>query len=242
MSIGFKGQLWAFVSLVKLELRCLFKSIPFVVVLLTWLFVVFSNLSSTVLYGGEYGVSMHPLTSELMGLIINPLLMFGLVLIVFYSAEIVWREQSLKFNLIIDASPIRNSSLFLSKLTTLILLPVILLSTGILTCVVCQIALGYSDFKFGLYFSLFYYSGFKLFFLCMVSLFINSISKTKFMGMGLVAITFALILKSDVLGFQHPLVSPGFLPQIFYSDMNGFYGGLSKFQHLSLYWLLFGLF
>ena len=67
----------------------------------------------------------------------------------------------------------------------------------------------------------------------MVSLFINSISKTKFMGMGLVAITFALILKSDVLGFQHPLVSPGFLPQIFYSDMNGFYGGLSKFQHLS---------
>ena len=238
---GVWAQWIAYIALVRLELRSVFKGLPFLAVLLMWLFIVFSNLSSTVLVGGEYGVSLYPFTSELMDLIMEPILFFSLILIVFYSAEIVWRERAVQFNYIIDSTPIKNSSLFLSKLTALLLLPFILISTGIAMCILCQLVLGYSNFEFGLYASLYYYSGFELVFFCLIALFIHSFSKTKFMGMGLVVLVIALVLKSDLLGLEHPLTSPAFLPQISYSNMNGFIGGVSKFKHLSIYWLVLGL-
>ncbi|WCO03416.1 ABC transporter permease/M1 family aminopeptidase [Psychroserpens ponticola] len=238
---GFKAQHKAFFSLLKLELKSVFKSLPFIAVLIMWLFIVFSELYSIVISGSEYGVSIYPFTNQLIDLIVNPLTIFSLILIIFYSSEIVWKERSLHFNLIIDAVPTKNSVFFLSKFFAILLLPVILITTGILMCIAFQVALGYSNFEFSLYASLYYHYGLQLGIYAMIALFISSLAKTKYMGMGIFGFIVLLCTKSSVIGLEHPLTSIGFMPRISYTNINGFYGGSSLFNHLAMYWLAFGL-
>lgn len=238
---SFKGQQAAFFSLLKLELKGIFKSLPFLAVLIMWLFIVFSELYSTVISGGEYGVSMYPFTNQLIELIVDPLTLFSLILIIFYSAEIIWKERNLNLNLIIDATPVKNWVFFLSKFGALLLLPTILITIGIAMCITFQVVLGYTNFEFGLYASLYYYYGLQLVVFSMIAMFISSLAKTKYLGMGIFGLIVIFFLKADLLGFEHPLTSLGFMPRVSYSNMNGFYDGPQLFNHLAIYWFAFGL-
>ena len=230
-----KAQWLAFRSLLKIELKSVFKSLPFIAVMLMWLFIVFSELYATVVNGGEYGVSVYPFTNQLIALIVDPLTIFSLILIIFYSAEIVWRERHLNFNLIVDSAPVKNSVFFLSKFFALLLLPIIIIASGIMMCIAFQIALNYSNFEFSLYASLFYHYGVQLAVFSMIALFVNSLTKNKYMGMGAFGLIVVLSLKSGMLGLEHPLTSIGFMPRVSYSNMNGFYGSVKLFNHLALY-------
>jgi len=205
------------------------------------LFIVFSELYATVISGGEYGVSMYPFTSHLIDLIVAPLTLFSLILIVFYSADMVWKERSLNFNLIVDVTPVKNWVFFLSKFAALVFLPVILITIGITMCIAFQVALGYSNFEFALYASLYYHYGLQLLIFCMIALFINSLANNKYMAMGIFGLIVILSLKSEMLGLEHPLTSLGFMPRVSYSNMNGFYAGPEIFNHLAMYWFAFGL-
>jgi ABC-2 type transport system permease protein len=238
---NFKAQKIAFFSLLKLEIKSIFKSLPFIAVLLMWLFIVFSELYATAVSGGEYGVSVYPFTNQLIELIVNPLTIFSLILIVFYSSEIVWRERSLNFNTIVDATPVKNWVFFTSKFTALISLPMILITSGILMCLLFQISLNYTNFEFSLYASLYYHYGLQLVVFSMIALFISTLAKNKYMGMGIFALIVLLCLKSGMLGLEHPLTSLGFMPRVEYNNMDGFNGISNLFDHLALYWLAFGL-
>lgn len=237
----FKAQKRAFFSLLKLELKSVFKSLPFIAVLLMWLFIVFSELYSTVIGGGEYGVSVYPFTNQLIDLIVTPLTLFSLILIIFYSSDIVWKERSINFNLIVDATPVKNWVFFLSKLSALLLLPFILITTGIVMCIVFQVVLGYSNFEFGLYASLYYHYGLQLVVYAMIALFVNSLVKNKYMGMGIFGLIVLMSMKADMLGLEHPLTTLGFIPRLESNNMDGFNGTSNLFDHLAMYWFAFGL-
>ncbi|MBG7631236.1 MAG: ABC transporter permease, partial [Bacteroidetes bacterium] len=237
---NFKAQKRAFFSLLKLELNSVFKSLPFIAVLLMWLFIVFSELYSTVISGGQYGVSVYPFTNQLIDLIVNPLTIFSLILITFYSSEIVWKERSVNFNSIVDATPVKNWVFFVSKFTALLLLPVLLITSGILMCMLFQISLNYTNFEFSLYASLYYHYGLQLVVFSMIALFVNSLVTNKYMGMGIFGLIVLLSLKAGLLGLEHPLTSLGFMPRVEYNNMDGFNGVSSLFDHLAIYWLTFG--
>ncbi len=238
---NFKAQRLAFFALLKIELKSVFRSLPFIAVLLMWIFIVFSELYSTVISGGEYGVSVYPFTNKLIDLFVDPLLVFSLILIVFYSSEIVWKERGLNFNLILDATPVKNWALFLSKFSALLLLPIILITSGILMSMAFQVSLNYTNFELGVYASLFYYHGIQIVVFCMIAFFVNSLVKNKYMGMGIFGFIVLLSLNSGFLGLVHPLTSLGFLPRASYNNMNEYYGNSSLFDHLALYWVAFGL-
>ncbi|WP_435262577.1 M1 family aminopeptidase [Tenacibaculum sp. nBUS_03] len=239
---NFKTKVITFISLLKLELISVFKSLPFIAVLIMWLFIVFSELYATVIEGGEYGVSSYPFTNQLISLIVDPLTIFSLLLIIFYSAEIVWRERSLNFNLILDSVPTKNNIFFLSKFFTLLLLPIILITTGVLMCIIFQISLSYTNFEFNLYASLYYHYGIQLMVFSMIAIFVNSLAKSKYVGMGVFGLIVVFSLKSNLIGLEHPLTSIGFMPRVAYSNMNNFYGGAVLYDHLVMYWLSLGLF
>ncbi|TJY38062.1 ABC transporter permease/M1 family aminopeptidase [Pontimicrobium aquaticum] len=238
---NFKAQRMAFISLLKLELKSVFKSLPFIAVLLMWLFIVFSELYSTVVSGGAYGVSVYPFTNQLMDLIVDPLTIFSLILIIYYSAEIVWKERSINFNSIIDATPVKNWVFFASKFTALVALPILLITSGIIMCIAFQVSLNYTNFEFSLYASLYYHYGVQLVVFSMIALFVNSFAKSKYIGMGIFGLIVLLSMKSGSLGLEHPLTSLGFMPRIGYNNMDGFNGVSNLFNHLSLYWLALGL-
>ncbi|MEX1384170.1 ABC transporter permease, partial [Lutibacter sp.] len=238
---NYKAQKLAFFSLLKLELKSVFKSLPFIAVMLMWLFIVFSSVYSTVIRGEEYGVSVYPYTNQLIELIVNPLKLFSLILIVFYSSEIVWRERSANFNTILDATPAKNWVFFTSKLTALIILPILLITSAIIICILFQLSLNFKNFQLGLYASVYYHYGLQLVIFCVIALFVNTLVKSKYLGMGIFGLIVLLTLNSGILGLEHPLTSLDYLPSPQYSNMDGFNGVSNLFDHLALYWFAFGL-
>ena len=207
----------AFFALLKLELKQVFRGLPFIAVLLMWGSILCSVLFSTIVNGGEYNVSQYPFTSELIYLFSDELIFFSLILIIFYSAEMVWRERELHFNSIIDVTPINNSVLFLSKFIALVAMPMLIITIAVLICIAFQIALGHTHFDLALYASLYYHDGLQLIVFCMIALFVHSLAKSKYMGMGIFGCIVLLTLKSNMIGLEHPLTSLGFLPKVEYN-------------------------
>lgn len=237
---GVATQVKSLLSLIRLELKSVFKSLPFLVILGMWLIIVFSELYATVLEGGEYGVSIYPVTNQLIELITSPLTLFGLILLIFYGSEIVWREYSVNFNLIMGATPVKNWVLFTAKFVSLSLLPMLLIASGVLMCIAFQVSLGFADINFSMYASVFYYYGLQLFIYAMLAIFINSITKSKYIGMGAFGLFVIVSMKANLLGLEHPLTSIGFMPRVTFNGMNAYANKAKLFNHLGLYWLSIG--
>lgn len=240
VSTAFKAQFKSFLALVKLEVRSVIKSLVFIAVMLMWLIIVFSEINATVIGGGEYGTSTYPLSNILIELIVGPMTFFSLLLIVFYSAEIVWRERYNNFNMIIDATPTKNAVFFSAKFIALVLLPLLIISTGIIVCIAFQLALGFNTIDWALYLWVFYYYGIQLIVFSAIAMFVQTLAKNKYLAMGITFLIVVLSLKSHLLGLEHPLTSLGFLPRISYSNMTGFSDTSKLYAHLSLYWLALG--
>lgn len=120
-----KAQFSGFVSLTKLELSNIFKSLPFIAVLMMWIFIVITEFYSRIYEGGAYNDSLYPVTYLLIELMSEPLPIMGLILVIFYSGELVWKERDLNFNGITDVTPASNSIFFFSKYIALLSLPML---------------------------------------------------------------------------------------------------------------------
>ncbi len=231
-----KSQLDSFYSLLKIELKNVFKSLPFLAVMLIWIVICFINIYERINSGGDYNDSQYPTTSFLIELTRDPIL--SLLLIVFFSGEIVWRVRDLKFNGIIDATPASNRVFFLSKMVTLILLPIILISTAVIISIGFQISKGYFHFEMGQYLSSFYFSGMEFFFFILFSLFIQSLVSNKYLGMGITALLIVFLASqlSSYIGIEHPMLQLGRLPSVNYTDMAGYSDTTKSFHSYVLYW------
>ncbi|MDF1864661.1 MAG: M1 family aminopeptidase [Saprospiraceae bacterium] len=237
-----KFQKQSFFSLFKMELSNVFKSLPFLGVLLIWVVLVFSEIYLRINQGGDYNQSLYPTTNLMIWLIKDPLPLLSLILIVFYSGEMVWRERSLKFNEIIDATPASNTGFFLSKSLALVCLPILLITISIIMAMGFQISKGYFQFEIGLYLSMFYYLGIGLFFYVLLAFFIQSLIPNKYGGMvitGLIILFLGSSL-SALIGIEHPLFRIGRMPRTLYSNMDG-YGDYAKpFHYHAVYWISLG--
>lgn len=231
----------SFKSLLKIEFNHVFKSLPFWAVMLTWIIITVINIYSRISQGGVYNDSLYPTTGLLLALIRDPIL--SLILIVFYSGELVWRARDIRFHHILDATPISNKALFLSKTLVLLLLPYIIVSTGIFICIGFQLSLGYYQPEPTLYLGALYYQGTRFLFFTLLALFIQNLVTNKYWGMvftGLI-ITFCATSFSRYLGINHPLLQLGRLPSISYSPMSG-YSDLSFAFHMYLtHWSILGI-
>ncbi|WP_417799758.1 M1 family aminopeptidase [Tenacibaculum sp.] len=238
---NFSAQIKSLLSLVRLELNSVCKSLPFLVIVAMWLIIVFSELYANVVEGREYGVSIYPLTNQLIELITSPLTLFGLLLLIFYGSEIVWRAHSVNFNLLMGATPTKNWVFFMAKFISLSLLPVLLIGLGVLMCIAFQISLGFKNINISMYVSIFYYYGLQLIIYAMLAVFINSIAKSKYVGMGVFGLLVIASMKASVLGLAHPLTSIGFMPRVSFGDMTMYNSNVTQFNHLGLYWLAIGI-
>jgi len=232
----------SFASLLNIELKNVFRSLPFIGMMLLWIVIVITEIYSRIVGGGEYSSSLYPVTNLLMERFTDPLFVLGIILIIFYSGEIVWRERNLNFNGLIDATPTSNSAFYLSKFVTILLLPSFLILSGILVAIGFQVSRGYYYFELTQYLSLFYNPGITLLFYSLLALFVQSIVFNKYIGMGVIGLIVVLFGTqfSSLIGLEHPLLLIGKLPDLNYTNMNGFNGITKQYNHLSMYWLAFG--
>ncbi|MEQ9308606.1 MAG: M1 family aminopeptidase [Balneolaceae bacterium] len=238
-----KAFLQSFLSQSKIGIKQLIKSLPFQVMIMLMIVIMSSEFYSTLVEGGSYSESLYPVTAILAELNTTAIFIFGVLLIIFFSGEWGWKERTENMHLILDATPASNASFFWSKVSVLIVIPLLFITLEILIAIVFQLMMDYQKFDLSRYFSLYYYQGTPLLFYLLVALFIQALSPGKYLGMGitgLVVAVFGTPLAGN-LGLEHPLLRIGATPFVSFSDMSGVSNSVTGFHFLSVHWLILGL-
>jgi len=221
------------------EFRQAFLSIHFLLILLCG--ILFLVLCSSQV-GKIFGTRTLPVTYQVLDMTKNSFQLFMIILTVYYAGELVWKDRERSFFEIVDSKPISNLYLYGTKLFSLIFLQIFFATLILVTGLLIQISKKYYFFELDVYFqSLFIYFLLPNLFTCIFSLFIQTISKSKFIGHSIVIFVFAFTSFISSMGFNHKLYLLGELPIPNYSDMNQFGSSFYSFMIFALYWGLFFL-
>lgn len=217
----------------------IFRLISFWTIILCCFIVILVN---SVSLGTSYGVDSYPTTYFIIEELRDMSIYFFIIILVFYSGEIMWKERDVKLDLIHDASPfssfINLSSRFLGLLFIYAIVMLSLITAGILF----QTLNGYYRYELDVYFFGFFLELFPFLALyTFASIFFQVLTGNKFMGM-LATIAFAIInVAIGVFGLEHALLNFGGQALATYSDMNGYGHFLTAYLWVKSYWVLFGI-
>lgn len=211
------------VSFLKIDLKSTIKSIPFVLLIFSSLFILGMEM-----YGAIEGGVRLPQFFVTTALMINTILAtipFILVLtMIFYGSELVWKSKSVNFFSIENSRPFSNSALFISKFITLFLISLILIFFCITLGVLFQVMYHYPIIDWKAYLSLFYYIGLPASICGLFVIALQYFLKNKYIALA-VSTVFLIATNTSIgkeIGLSHPLTRfANFLPDV-YSDINGF--------------------
>ena len=65
--------------------------------------------------GRIYGTATWPVTFQMVDLLTDPFVLFMLIIITFYSGELIWHERDVRIDQMVDASAVPSSTLYLAK-------------------------------------------------------------------------------------------------------------------------------
>ncbi|WP_020571355.1 ABC transporter permease/M1 family aminopeptidase [Neolewinella persica] len=187
--------------------------------------------------GSLHGTSSFPTTYLVVEEIQELAIAFFLIIMVFFTGELIWKERSLKADLLLDAYPTAIGLKPLGKYFGLLLIYGLLILVLIGSGMVFQLLAGYTNLNPGLYLSGFFGATFKLLALfTAASFFIHALTNKKAVGfLGSLLFPILSVLPYPI-GFHHPLLRFGSGDLGIYSEMNGFSGSWELFAGLTVYW------
>jgi len=223
--------------LAKFEFQKLTKSVFFIIIcaLGVVMMCIFSRFM-----GAVYGTETYPVTYQIIEITGSIFQLFVLILIIFFSGTIIWRERDQKADEIIGATPVSNTVLFFSKYIALIYVIIILLALIMLTGIAIQFNSGFYDVQPMQYIkSLFGFTLIDLVITTGLCLFIQVFTPNKYLGFFLPLIPIFLpVAAFSRLEWNNLLYwfnsSGSSMP---YSDMNGFGHIVGIYFLYKTYWL-----
>ena len=236
-SFGFGAVLKQLFKQTIFYFRVVTKEVTFLGIVLSGLALIF--ISSTNM-NRMYGANTYASTYAVLELISGSFSIFFVIIIVFFSGELIWKERAVKINLIYDSMPVADATNLLSKFFGMLLIYVVLLLTLIGSGLIIQIAKGYYNFELGLYFSdLFSTTLSFLVLFTMLSFFIHVMVNNKFLGHAVIILFFITTGILSSIGLEHSLFQFGSASLGTYSDMNGYGHYVTSFSWFDLYWFGF---
>ncbi len=229
-----QAPLSAFMARLRYEYLTTVKSIPFIIL----------TLLAIALFGLTVYVQMKflpnpalPTSLQMIQTVVGSLAIPLLIIMVFFSGEIIWRDNTSGITEILDASPVHNWPLMASKWLALILVTITIMTIGIIFGMISQMVLGDVPVNPGTYLK-FTFMSFapRIILFSMLVLFIQNFMPNRVLGMlasGALVIFFFFIVGS--LPFSHPLMVFGSVPTGRLSEINGF-ASLIRFEWFGLYW------
>ncbi|MBA2613188.1 MAG: ABC transporter permease [Bacteroidetes bacterium] len=227
--------------LTKFEFSKIFKSIFFVIILgLSVLLVVVVSQFSGLIYGTE----TYPVTYMQIELASGTFGFFQMIMIVFYSGILIWREKDAKIDELIGSTPVKNWILFISKFFSLVAVALIINLVCICTCIFIQSLHGYTKFELGLYFTdLILLKIFSVALLVALGLSMQVFFKNRYVAffiMAFIVLGFPLILRA--MDYDNDLFKFNSTGEAMkYSDMNGHGQTLPNYFVFKAYWIGFTL-
>lgn len=186
------------------------------------------------------GTPSLPVTSQVLDVYRVPVYLFSLLVILFSSGELIWKERNKGVSPISDSLPIPEWVFFLGKWGAMMLVHVVIASITLLSSLGTQIMQGYYRFEIPLYLiELFGVRWVYFSLLSVFALFIQVIVNRRFP-----AYILSLLLVDDLmpsLGLQHHLWRFGSSPWHTYTEMNGYGPFVKPLIAFNAYWAAFSL-
>jgi len=231
-----KTRLTQYLNSVKINTKYIVFSGFFIIIL--FFFIV--QLMTGAINVQWYGISTLPVTGHVVRDIIGPTYIFLIIILVFFTGELYWREKENKISGIIDATPSSNLVHLLGKFSAIMIAMGILTIIGIVIGILNQLYSGFYDIKLSVYFvSAFLQPLLGMVLWVMISFLVQSLVSNKFLGYFIVILLFIInpFLKM-IFHYETNLLSLNSAGALNYSDMNG-YGFYTSYLWFRSYWLVF---
>ena len=222
---------------VALESRMIFKSIPFVIMLVLGVLNIWGNSTGL---EEQFGTPVYPVTALMVENIFGAFAIFAALIAAFYAGDIVWRERNMKLNEVTDTMPVRTWALWAAKFTALICVAFATLAAAIVTSIIVQAAKGYTNFELDVYAKgVFLQLGAFVLMITALSFIMQVLFNQKFVAFLGVMLYFVLSPALPALDFEHRLYRYGSSPQATWSDFGGYAHMAWPAAVFNTYWLLF---
>ena len=230
-----------FKSFFKLNMSSIYKHVTFKILFAFSIIQLIAGLAS----GYEYlGLKSYPLTNLMIDQISGSSGLFIIIILVFFSGELVWRDRDVQINEVIDSTPHSSLVPLFSKALSLLSLSILIHLSLVFVTIIYQLAMGYTEIEFSLYLKDFIYNLFPFYFsTCAVVVAIQVIVNNKYIGY-VVSVIVLLVLDIIllVLDISSNMISFTATPYMIYSDLNGFGPSNIGVFWFSVYWMLFAMF
>jgi hypothetical protein len=211
------------------------KNVYFLVIVLAG---VLFMIATSQLAGLIYGTRTYPVTYMMIELAGGGFGLFTLIIVTFYSGELVWREREARIDPIMDALPAPSWLPFAAKLLALVPVGVVLQLVVIACGVGVQLARGYTHLQLPLYLASAGLHLIDFMQLCALALFVQTVVNHRYVGYLVMVLYYLVMAFLPVFGLEHNLYRYGGDPGYQYSDMNGFGPYLWPWGWFNLYWSL----
>jgi ABC-2 type transport system permease protein len=239
LKFSLTAQIRQFLSLLNFNLKSIFKSFP--LYLITICGVAFMILI-VMQHGTVYNTRTLPVTynvAEALGFSISLLLM---VIITLYTGELVWKSKDHRYNQIIDSTPIKSISFYLSQITSLVILQVFLFSVFVIAGLIYQTVKGYTEYELSTYFKILLGINLPQYIIASVlCFFIHTVVSNKYTGHFIFIAFYILLPFASQVGIHHMLLQFNSTPTVVFSDMNGLGNNLTGYIWFTVYWGLFAI-
>jgi ABC-2 type transport system permease protein len=222
----------------NIDFKYIFKSIPFICILIVGVLLLMLTLSVS---SEIFGTDTLPVTWQMLagG---NVFTFFVLNVCTFlYAGMLVQRANMAKVNHLVDCTPVPNWVLLLSKLIALLKMQIALLAVIIVSGILFQIYKGYYNFEIGHYLLEIYGLKFLNYLVwALLSIFIHTLVKNQYLGFFIIFIIASTMPFLSLVGIELSVFKYNQGPGFNFSDMNGYGTSLSRYLWYKLYWILGG--
>ena len=228
-----------FAALTRFDMRFVFKSPAFFVLLAIGVFNAFGGLQGTVT---QRGVDFFPVTRVIVGALAGTFTIIPIIIAIYYAGELVWRDHDRRMPEIVGATAAPDWTFVLPKIIAITLVLAASFLVAVATAVVFQLWNGYTRLELSHYLLWFVMPGVvSALELAVLAVFVQVLVPHKFVGWAVMLIYVVASIALASAGFEHNLYNYGGNPNVPLSDMNGmgrFWIGRAWFQ---AYWLAFAL-
>ncbi|MGA8490629.1 MAG: ABC transporter permease, partial [Terriglobales bacterium] len=224
------------IFLTRLQFGETVKSVFFAVLVLAGALLAILSANGI---NNPFSTPVYPVTWRMLELGGGGFTFFILVIVTFFSGELVWRERDAQLNQIMDALPVPGWVLFGSKLFALMLIQVVLVLMVMVSGLIVQLSHGYHHFEFGLYLKdLFGNRLIAFWILCVIAFLVHTIVNHKYLGHLIMVLYFVAAIALPQMNFQDYLYRLGESPVPVYSDMNGYGPYAAPLFWFHVYWAI----
>jgi ABC-2 type transport system permease protein len=226
--------------LIRFETRSIIRNPTFIIIVSIGLINLIASLTS---FTGRYGTDQYPVTYDVIDAIKGSFYLFMIGIITFYTGVLVWKERDAKINEIQDATPVKTGMLFVSKVVAMIAAIACILGCTIILGMFAQTAFGYHRYQLDVYFkSLLVIDLLSFSFLIIIALLFHYLINNRYIAyFAFVAFMISNQFIWGVLKVSTNMVKFGSVPNVTYSDMNGYGPFIPSVVWYNLYWFLFSI-